>query len=137
MDAIEAARKLGVAIQSDERFVKFEEARKANDEDKELQTFIGDFNITRMELDKVLQEGEGNPEEDKVKELNEKLRDMYSKIMTNPAMTAYNEAKMGMDELVNQVNAIISASLQGEDPLSVDPEAHNCSGSCSTCGGCH
>lgn len=137
MNAIEAARQLGVAIQADERFVKFEEARKANDNDKELQTLIGDFNITRMELDKTLQEGEGNPDEAKVKELNEKLRDMYTKIMSNPAMVAYNKAKIDMDELVNGVNAIIGAALQGEDPITFDPEAHNCSGSCSTCGGCH
>lgn len=137
MNAIDAARKLGLAIQSDERFIKFETARKANDDDKGLQTLIGDFNLARMELDKVLQEGNGNPDEQKVKELNEKLRDMYTKIMSNPSMTAYNTAKVAMDELVNQVNTIIGASLQGEDPLEVDPEAHNCSGSCSTCGGCH
>ena len=137
MNAIEAARKLGLAIQSDERFIKFETARKANDDDKGLQTLIGDFNLARMELDKVLQEGNGNPDEQKVKELNEKLRDMYTKIMSNPSMTAYNTAKVAMDELVNQVNTIIGASLQGEDPLEVDPEAHNCLGSCSTCGGCH
>ena len=137
MDAIEAARKLGAAIQADERFAKFEEARKANDEDKELQDLIGNFNITRMELDKILQEGNGNPDEEKVKELNEKLRDSYTKIMMNPLMTAYNEAKMAMDELVNSVNLIIGKSLQGEDPFEIDTEAHDCSGSCSTCGGCH
>ena len=51
-------------------------------------------------------------------------------------MAAYNEAKNGMDMLMNQINAILVMSVNGEDPETCDP-APSCTGSCSTCGGCH
>ncbi len=54
MDVIEQVRNLGKAIQADERFVRYAKARLANDNDKELQAAIGEFNIIRMELDKEI-----------------------------------------------------------------------------------
>ena len=37
MDAIKAARELGKAIQADERYVRYNEAMKANDADMRIQ----------------------------------------------------------------------------------------------------
>ena len=37
MDAIQAVRELGKAIQADERYIEYAKAKKANDEDEELQ----------------------------------------------------------------------------------------------------
>ena len=54
MDVIKAVRELGKAIQQDERFVRYAKAKLANDTDVELQNAIGEFNITRMELDREL-----------------------------------------------------------------------------------
>ena len=51
MDIIEAARNLGAAIQQDERYKKYIEAKKANDADEELQELIGEFNLARMSVD--------------------------------------------------------------------------------------
>lgn len=133
MDVIESVRNLGKAIQADERFVRYAKARLANDNDKELQALIGEFNIIRMELDKEFQAEEKNQE--KVDELNTKLRDVYGKIMSAPAMVEYNTAKAELDQLVNEVNTVISKVLDGEDPETCETTA--CTGSCSTCGGCH
>ena len=36
MDAIQAVRELGKAIQADERYIEYAKAKKANDEDEEL-----------------------------------------------------------------------------------------------------
>jgi len=77
-----------------------------------------------------------NRDEDKVKELNEKIRAIYSKIMASPAMIEYNTAKAELDSLVGEVNTIISKCLEGEDPETIDP-ASACTGNCSSCGGCH
>ena len=117
MNVIEQARELGKAIQKDERFIRYAKARLANDDNKELQDSIGQFNLTRMEL-------------------NEKLRKIYSEIMSSPAMTEYNTAKAELDTMVNEVNVIISKSIDGEDPETCDTTS-GCTGSCSTCGGCH
>ncbi len=134
MDVIEQVRNLGKAIQQDERFIRYAKARLANDNDKDLQAAIGEFNIIRMELDREMQAEEKN--EEKVKELNEKLRTVYGNIMSAPAMVEYNTAKVAVDEMVNEINVIISKSLDGEDPETCEVTS-GCSGSCSTCGGCH
>lgn len=134
MDVIAKARELGKAIQQDERFIRYAKARLANDDDKELQDAIGEFNIVRMELDREVNSDEKN--DDKVKELNEKLRKVYSSVMSSPAMVEYNTAKAALDTLVNEVNVIISKSIDGEDPDTCDTSS-GCTGSCDSCGGCH
>lgn len=134
MDVIEQVRNLGKAIQQDDRFIRYAKAKLANDSDKELQAAIGEFNITRMELDREFQDEQ--KDEDKVKELNEKLRKIYGDIMSAPAMVEYNTAKADLDVMVNEINTIISKCLDGEDPETCDT-ASGCTGSCSTCGGCH
>lgn len=134
MDAIKMTRELGKAIQQDERFIRYAKARLANDNDKDLQNAIGQFNIIRMELDKEVSSDQNN--EEKVKELNEKLRKAYGEIMSSAAMVEYNTSKAELDSLVNQINTIISKTLDGEDPETCETSS-GCSGSCSTCGGCH
>ena len=134
MDVIKQARELGKAIQGDERFIRYAKAKLANDNDNELQDAIGRFNLVRMELDRELDSD--SKDDDKVKELNEKLRSVYSGIMSSAAMIEYNTAKAELDTLVNEVNTIISKSIDGEDTETCDASA-GCTGSCSSCAGCH
>ncbi len=134
MDVIEQVRNLGKAIQQDERFIRFAKARLENDNNKELQASIGEFNIVRMELDREMQSE--TKDDDKVKELNEKLRNIYGGIMSSPVMVEYNTAKVAVDEMMNEINVIISKTLDGEDPETCEATSA-CTGSCSTCGGCH
>lgn len=134
MDVIKCVRELGKAIQQDERFVRYAKARLANDNNEELQAAIGKFNVARMELDREINAEEKN--EDKVKELNEELRRIYGEIMSAPDMVEYNTAKVELDQMVNEINTVISKTLDGEDPETCDTAAA-CTGSCSTCGGCH
>lgn len=134
MDVIEQVRSLGKAIQQDERFIRYAKARLENDNDTELQAAIGNFNIVRMELDR--ETGSEQKDEAKISELNEKLRKVYGEIMASPAMVEYNTAKAELDAMVNEINTVISKCLDGEDPEACDTSAA-CTGSCSTCGGCH
>ena len=134
MDVIKSVRELGKAIQQDERFIRYAKARLENDNNAELQSAIGKFNITRMELDREMNCEEKN--EDKVKELNEELRRVYGEIMSAPAMVEYNTAKVELDAMINEINTDISKTLDGEDPETCETTSA-CTGSCSTCGGCH
>lgn len=134
MDVIKAARELGKVIQQDERFIRFVKAKLANDSDVELQNAIGNFNIKRMELEKAASEETKNDE--LIKKLNEELRAVYGEIMSSAAMVEYNTAKAMLDQMMNEVNIVISKSLDGEDPETLTIE-EGCTGSCSTCGGCH
>ena len=134
MDVIEVTRELGKAIQADERFVRYAKARLANDADVGLQNAIGEFNIKRMELEKAV--GDEEKDQEKVKVLNEELRKLYGDIMSSAAMVEYNTSKALLDQMMNEVNTILTKTLDGEDPATCDTDA-GCTGSCSTCGGCH
>ena len=87
-----------------------------------------------MSLDKELSSEEQNGE--KVKQLNGELKDIYTKIMGSESMMNYNIAKQELDALVNQINAIITLTVNGEDPMTCDISS-GCTGSCSSCSGCH
>ena len=134
MDVIKTARELGKAIQQDERFIRYAKAKLANDNDEELQNAIGNFNVKRMELEKAA--GEENKDEEKIKTLNEELRTIYGEIMSSAPMVEYNTAKAHLDQMMNEVNIVLSKSLDGEDPETLTVES-GCTGSCASCGGCH
>lgn len=136
MSVIEKTRELGKAIQEDERYIRYMKACEINDTDSELQKAIGEFNLKRAELSKEMKEPDKNA--DKLTELDKEIREMYDSIMAMPKMVEYNEAKDAMDKLLDSINYIVSMSANGEDPMTCPEQApHGCSGSCSTCGGCH
>ncbi|MBQ8928484.1 MAG: YlbF family regulator [Oscillospiraceae bacterium] len=134
-DIIAMARALGRAIQNDDRYIAHALAKQANDEDEQLQALINGFNMKRMELQMEI--GKPDKDDERVQMLNNVIKDSYQRIMKNPKMIAYNAAKNGMDELMNQVNTIITMSANGVDPDEIDLDAVSCTGDCGTCGGCH
>lgn len=134
MSVIESVRELGKAIQQDERFIRYAKAKLASDSDAELQSIIGQFNIARMELER--EASNEARDEEHMKELNEKLRDIYGKVMSNAVMVEFNTAKVALDQMMSEINVIIGKTLDGEDPETCTADS-GCTGSCSTCGGCH
>ena len=136
MDIIEMTRKLGHAIQQDERYLAYNAARLASDNDDRLQQLIGEFNLKRLAIGN--EAGKEDPDNDKLQSLNGELRSVYAEIMSNEHMKAYDNAKSALDELLQRINAIISQSAEGENPdtADFDPSA-SCGGDCSSCGGCH
>jgi cell fate (sporulation/competence/biofilm development) regulator YlbF (YheA/YmcA/DUF963 family) len=135
MDIIALAREIGKEIQKDQKYLDLMAARKSSDEDESLQAAIGEFNLKRMAINNEAQKEDRNDET--LKTLNEELRHVYADIMKNPNMTAYNNAKTEIDNLVQRVSAIISMSAEGEDPETCDYEESSCGGNCASCGGCH
>ena len=136
MTVIEKARELGTVLQQDERYTRYMKACEINDTDSELQKAIGEINLKRAELSKEMKEPDKNA--DKLTELDKEIREMYDNIMAMPKMVEYNEAKDAMDKLLDSINFIVSMAANGEDPMTCPEQApHSCSGSCSTCGGCH
>ncbi len=137
MEILELARKLGAAIQQDERFERYMSARRDNDGDEELQKMIGEFNLIRMALDKAMS-GEEQDDE-KIMKCNNDMRELYGRIMLNPTMQAYNSAKSEMDALLQDIDSVLEQCASGADPETVEPlhEHEGCTGHCDSCGGCH
>lgn len=134
-DVIELAREIGRQLQKNESYIKFQLAKQATDEDKELQNLISEFNLKRSAISNEV--SKENRDEEKLKKYNQELRSAYSKIMSNENMINYNEAKAEVDLILARVSAIIQKSSEGEDPDTADYTPSDCTGSCETCGGCH
>lgn len=135
-DVITLFKEAAAALQKDPRYLDLDSARAFNDKDEELQRQIGDFNLARIDLNAAV--SEETRDDEKINSLNDRVNQLYLDIMQNESMVAYNEAKTEIDALLQYINAIIGAAVNGEDPMQVEePAAGGCSGSCSSCGGCH
>ena len=134
MTVIEATRELGKAIQADERYAMLMTAKEANDKDDALNALIGKLNLIQMSY-QVEAEGEAN--EEKMNGYDKEFREVYAEVMTNENMKNYENARQDVDDMMNYVMQLLSMVVNGENPETCDPAAQaNCSGSCSTCGGC-
>ena len=134
MDIMEMTRELGRAIQNDDRYIAYNLAKQVNDEDKELQEQIDSFEKMRYDLSMELTKE--NKDTEKVKELDENIKETYNKIMSNKNMIVFSAAQKSLEALVSNIQEIITLSANGEDPASCEPSS-GCTGSCATCGGCH
>ena len=134
MDIISKARELGKLIQQEESYVALQAAQTKADADMELQRLIGEFNLKRMAINN--EASKKDREQEKLTQLNTEMREVYSQIMSNENMIAYNDAKDKFDVVANRVLAIVQQSAEGADPETADYSQSSCSGSCETCGGC-
>ena len=136
MDVIKMTRELGKAIQQDEKYLKFTEAKKANEADDKLNELIGKLNLIQLSYQ---QEAEKEtPDEAKMKQFDEEFRSVYGDVMINENMKKYEEARQEVDNMMNYVMQILSLCVNGEDPDTCEPvnEEGGCSGNCSSCSGC-
>lgn len=133
-DLIKLTRELGHAIQEEDFYKNLQSAKLNADSDDALQALIRDFNVKRVEINN--EACKEDRDEETLKILNAEMRSLYSDIMSNEHMAAYNDAKQAFDQVVQRVLAIITQSAQGEDPDTTD-FSEDCTHDCSTCGGCH
>ena len=134
MDIIEMARELGKALQTDDRYIAYMLAKQVNDADEELQKDIDSFEKMRYDLSMELTKE--NKDTDRVKELDDNIKETYNKIMSNKNMIVFSAAQKSLEQLVGNIQEIITMSANGEDPATCEPSS-GCTGSCATCGGCH
>ena len=135
MTVIEKARELGMLLQESEEYKNYTETKRVNDTDTALQNMIGEFNILRMKLNQEM--SKEKKDADEMKRLDSEIKELYGKIMSNRSMAEYTAASEKLENLINSVNYIISQAANGEDPMTCPETAPSCTGSCSTCGGCH
>lgn len=136
MTVIELTRALGKEIQESQEYKDLMVAREANDNDETLQDMIGQFNLKRIELNSLMAKPE--KDEDAIAACNGDLQKVYQDVMGNPNMIAFNNAKVGLDAMMNKINTILVKSVNGEDPETcADAEESSCGGNCGSCGGCH
>ena len=112
---------------SDEKKAAMEASRHLM-EDEVASALIAGYNVKREEK---LAEFEGKqPTPEEIEEANNFLQEEFNKTMENAVIKEYVEASRTFEMLLTDMDNIIK---QG-----INPEGNGgCSGSCSTCSGCH
>ena len=137
MSVIELTRQLGAAIQADERYKAFDEAKKANDADKELNDLIGKINLVQLNYQQEASKGEA-ADEKVMENYGKEFEELYRAVMLNGNMVKFEAAKTAVDDMMNEIMGILACCVDGQDPATCTPQQeHHCDGGCDTCGGCH
>ena len=128
MEIMEIAVLLGKTLKEDERLVKLEEAKNAYTSDAELQKKLVEYEVQQ----RALQAEMTKPERDTmfIEIIQNRIDQLYKEITESPVFIKLSETQAEVNELMNAVNATITAQITGETPSS-------CTHNCSTCGGCH
>lgn len=128
MEIMEIAALLGKTLKEDDRLVRLEEAKNAYTSDVELQKKLLEYEVQQTAL-----QGEiTKPERDTafIDIIQNRIDQLYKEITENSVFIRLNEVQAEVNELMNAVNATITANITGEQPSA-------CTHNCSTCGGCH
>lgn len=129
MDVLEMAKELGKAIAGSELMTAFKKAEDAQNNDDKAQQLIGEYNLKRMQLMQRAQKEDATQEE--FEKIRKELSDEFDKLMQYEPIKNYVTAKNELDTVLEQVNNIISFYVTGKTAND------GCSGSCSSCSGCH
>ncbi len=127
---IEKAQELGTLIAESEEKAKATAAADKMNNDEEAVMLLQKYNENRKA---ALEKMRGkNPSKEELEEFKTYIQSEFEKIAKNSLISEYIEANKNFDTLVQQVNAVLSYFITGQEN-----ESGSCSGSCSTCGGCH
>ena len=125
MDIFEIAAELGKALKNDEKLVRLESAKKAYENEPELQRMMVEYEVQQRAL-----QGEMVKEERDtlfIDTIQKRIDTLYHSIMEHPVFAELNEAQADVNELMNAVNNTITFNITGEMP--------SCTHDCSSCGG--
>ena len=127
VEIIEKTKELGKLLSESDQVKALAAARLAYEQNAEIQDLNGQFNIHKMSIAALSKQD--NPDEERIAGHEDKLRDIYDKIMSSEVMTDYQTKTQTVEQLIAQINNILNFYISGENP-------QGCTGSCATCGGC-
>lgn len=125
----EKAKELADLIAYSDEKKDAQEASRLLMEDEEASKLIAEYNEKREA--KLAEYKDKEPTKEDVESINEYLQGEFNKIMDNQVIHEYVKASRVFEMMLAQMDNIIK---QG---VSVDDGHSGCSGSCSTCSGCH
>ena len=139
MTIVALAREFAAKIQETEEYRTLVSVREESDKDETLQSMVQQFNALGAAMEREAESAD--PDQEAIDKLNAQLMQMYGVIMENQHMAAFNKSKTDIDRQMNISMDIISAAINGENPATYEPQAHEhgCGGGdCGGCGGgCH
>lgn len=127
----EQARELAYAVLSTDEGKKVAETRYIFDNNEEARQQLLDYNTYREAVNMRVQEG--SISQDELKAEGSKLTEMVAELKKNPVINDMVQAESEFNNVINRVMNIFQSTITGE----CDDEECGCTGSCSSCGGCH
>ncbi len=104
----------------------------ANDEAVDI---LQAYNDNRREATEKLR-SMGSPSKEDIEKFRAEDMAEFEKLMSNPLIKEYIEANQEMENLVNQVNAVLTYFIQGGQEGEMQANG-GCGGDCSGCTACH
>ena len=129
-DIIDKAQELGTMIADSEERIRMSVASDKMNADEEATTLLKTYNDNRKSATEKLRGT--NPSKEELQEFKTYVQNEFEKIAVNPLISEYIEASREFDNMVQQVNAVLSYFITGQESAE-----GGCSGNCSSCGSCH
>ena len=127
-EILEKARELGMMIAESDEFKKLKETEQAQLADADAQQMMADYNAKREEFAQIASRDDLTKED--WEKLNMDAQAEFIKLCQNENIKNYLDANQLFQDLISKVNSIIAHFVRGDDDS-------GCSGSCSSCSGCH
>ena len=124
-----AARELAQLVLETEEGKALYDARYIFEGDNMAQKLMSDYSIYRQGVQNRMQNGDLSDEE--LDRENEILSQKIKELQENEVIKQYFVAEQNFNHVVGHVMNVFNATLAGDENIG------GCSGSCSTCGGCH
>ncbi len=127
MDIIAKAQELGEAILETEEYKRYSAADTAWRHDEKAMVLVEEYNAKKLNAAKSI--ADTNPSEEEVEKVRTEIAEAFEALKKNEVLNEYFEAAGEYSKMVESVTNIINMYASGNQG--------GCSGSCSTCGGCH
>ncbi len=127
----EMARELAYAVLSTDEGKKVAETRYIFDNNEEARQKLLDYNTYREAVNMRVQEGSISEEE--LKAEGSRLTQMIAELKKNTIINDMVQAESEFNAVINRVMTIFQSTITGE----CDDDGCGCTGSCSSCSGCH
>jgi cell fate (sporulation/competence/biofilm development) regulator YlbF (YheA/YmcA/DUF963 family) len=129
-EIIEKAQELGQMIAESEERARVDETGMKMNADEEAVELLRVYNENRKNATDKLRGT--NPSKEQLEEFKAYVDAEFKKIVDNKLISDYIEASRDFDNMVNQVNAVLSYFITGQES-----SEGGCSGNCSGCSSCH
>lgn len=118
------AQELAEMIKTSKEYLLAKETEEIQANDEKAQQMIAAYNDKRRDIAVRIQCGELSEEE--TEELRKEINDAFDELMAYDVIKNYVEAQKTFEILNQHIMSIVSGAANG-----------GCSGSCSSCSGCH
>lgn len=123
------ARELAKALLESKEGMAVNDARFVFDGNEEAQKLLFGYTDARSRLQNAIENGQ--IEDADIEGEAKKLEDMAKELQDNEIITDMMNAEQNFQQFINSVMNVFNATLSG------DENKGGCTGSCSSCSGCH